>query len=201
MSILNPIYSSVVIDYLYSQFHQDPTIGIACLYADYRDKDGQILVNILGSILHQLLTTTTEPIPEEVIKKLQDLQNRRDKLGIDGCLALLKIQLCQLKYAFICIDAIDELEEKVRLKLLNILKELCTQNIRLFLTGRHHVESEVQKRLQAAQKYSVVISASQQDIEIFLRQQMIDDFYMEDAMDEMLERDIIDTIVKKSQGM
>ena len=191
-------YSSVVIDYLYSQFHQHPKIGIACLYADYKDQNSQNLVNILGSLLHQLLTTTTE-IPEEVIQKLQDLRNRRGKLGTADCIALLKIQLHQLKRAFICIDAVDELEPKVRRELFNVLKEFCANNIRLFLTGRQHIERDVQKCFQP--QYTVVISASQQDIEVFLRKQILDDPYAEDAMDKALERDIIDTIVKKSQGM
>ncbi|KAF8436100.1 hypothetical protein BGX38DRAFT_1262515, partial [Terfezia claveryi] len=45
------VISSVVIDELYSQFHEYPTIGIACLYADYKDQNNQILVHILGSFL------------------------------------------------------------------------------------------------------------------------------------------------------
>ena len=199
MSLMNLSCSSAVIDYLYSQFHQHPTIGIACLYADYKDQNSQTLVNILGTFLHQLLTTTTEPIPDKVLDELQDIKNRRGKLGTEDCLVLLKIRLHQLKCAFICIDAVDELEPKVRRELLNILKELCTENIRLFLTGRQHIESDVQKCFQ--QKYRVIISASQQDIEVFLRKQIHDDPYAEDAMDQALEKDIIDTIVKRSHGM
>ena len=114
MSPMNLPYSSVVIDYLYSKFHQHPTIGIACLYADYKDQTSQTLVHILGCFLYQLLITATEPIPDEVTKKLQDIKQQRGKLGIEDCLALLKIRLHQLQHAFICIDAVDELEPKVR---------------------------------------------------------------------------------------
>ena len=192
---------SVVIDYLYSQFHHHPTIGIACLYADYKDQNSQTLVHILGSLLYQLLITTTEPIPDEVIKKLQDIKQYRGKLETKDCLALLEIRLLQLQHAFICIDAVDELEPKVRRELLNVFRELCTKNTRLFLTGRQHIESEVQKCFQVAQGYAVVISASKQDIEVFIRQQIIEDPYMEDAMNEALEKDIIAAIVEKSQGM
>ena len=178
-------------------------VGIACLYTDYKDHNSQTLVNILGSLLHQLLTTTTGPIPGDIITQLQDLKNRRGKLGTKDCIALLKIQLHQLKRAFVCIDAIDELEPKVRRELLTVLKELSTNNmnIRLFLTGRQHIESEVQKCFQIAQGHAVIISASQQDIEAFIRQQIKDDPYTEEAMDEGLERDIITVIIEKSQGM
>ena len=198
---MNLLYSSVVIDYLYSQFHQHPKIGIACLYADYKDQNSQTLVHILGSFLYQLLISTAEPIPDEVIQRLQDIKQHRRKLETNDCLALLEICLHQLQHAFICVDAIDELDPKVRRELFNVLKELCTKNTQVFLTGRQHVESEVQKCFQVSQEYKAVISASQQDIEVFVRQQIIEDPYMEDAMDEALENDIIAAIIEKSQGM
>ena len=71
----------------------------------------------------------------------------------------------------------------------------------MLFRSRQHVESEVQKCLEVAQGYGVVISASQQDIEVFLRQQIRDDPYVEDAMDAVLEKNIIAAILEKSQGM
>ena len=194
-------YSSVVIDDLYSQFYQRTNIGIACLYADYKDQNTQTVVHILGSFLHQLLATATEPIPDEVIQKLQEIKRLRGKLSTEDSLALLKIRIHQLKQAFICIDAVDELEPSVCRQLLRILEQLSTKNIRIFLTGRHYIQSEVQKCFQIAQKYTVTISASSPDIEAFTRQQILDDPYAEGAMDEVLETEIIDAIIEKSQGM
>ena len=186
-----------MVDNLYSQLHTNPHIGIACLYADFKDRTNQTLGNILGSFLHQLLTTTTDPIPDEITKKLQE---QKGKLATKDCLALLQIRLHQLKHVFICIDAIDELDPKVCRELLIILAELCTRNIRLFLTGRGHIESEVQKCLQALPTYTVTINSNEQDIEAFVGQQIIDDPYP-DAMDEVLERDIINAMIQKSKGM
>ena len=88
----------------------------------------------------------------------------------------------------------------VRRELLNILKELCTRNIRLFLTGRGHIENEVQKCLQVTQKYTVVISANKQEIEAFVGQQIKYDPHP-GAMDEVLEKDIMNVVIEKSQGM
>ena len=192
--------SSVVVDNLYSQFHQHPNIGIACLYADYKDQPNQTLVHILGSFLRQFLTTATEPIPDEVIQELQGIRLRGGKLGTEESLALLKTRLHQLKHAFICIDAVDELEPKVRWQLLNILKELGAKNIHLFLTGRDHAVIDIQNYLQVGQRFQVVIGAGHQDIEAFLREQIADDPYP-DAMDQELIEDIVDAIIKKSQGM
>ena len=170
------------------------------MYADYKDQTSQSLVHILGCFLHQFLTTAMEPIPDEVIQKLQDIRRRFGKLGTEDTLALLKLRLQQLQHAFICIDAVDELEPKVRRQLLKVLKELSTNNTHVFLTGRGHIENEVQDCLQALQIYKVDISASQQDIQAFVREQIADDPYP-DAMDQVLVEDIVDGVINKSQGM
>ena len=113
---------------------------------------------------------------------------------------MLKIRLHQLKRAFICIDAVDELEPKVLQQLLNVLKELLTHNAHLFLTGRGHIESEVQKYLQVVQEYKVTISAKEKDIQEFVEQQIADDLNP-DAMDELLAKEVINAIITNSQGM
>ena len=195
------LYSSVVIDDLFTQLNDHSHIGIACLYADYKDQSNQTLVHILGSFLHQFLTNTPAPIPGEVTKKLQDIRRQGKKLGIEDILALLETRFTQLKRKTICIDAIDELEPKTLQQLLKVLKGLITKNnIRLFLTGRPHIETEVQRYLQVVQMCKVDIIANQQDIQEFVRQQITDDLNP-DAMDEVLAKDIEDAIIEKSQGM
>ena len=174
-------------------------MGIACLYADYKDKTSQTLAHILGSFLRQFLTTASEPIPKEVTHKLRNIQRRGGKVRINDYLTLLHIRLRQLGHAFICIDAVDELEPKVRQQLLSILKELGSKT-RIFLTGRSYIESEVQKHFHIMEGYTVNICASQQDVQEFIRQQILDDTN-EYAMDKVLEKEIIDTISQKSQGM
>ena len=190
-----------MIDDLYFRFHQvDPNIGIACLYADYKDQNNQTLAHILGSFLRQFLTTGSKHTPDQVIEKLKDIQKRGGKSGRNDILALLEIRLQQLKCAFICIDAVDELEQEVQQQLLDVLKGLSTNNTRLFLTGRGHIESEVQKRLQVVQENKIDITASQQDIQDFLEQKVKDDRNPQ-VMDEGLAKDIVHAIMKKSQGM
>ena len=190
-----------MIDDLYSQLNKHPNIGIACLYADYKDQSNQTLDHILGSFLRQLLTIAQDP-PDHVVEKLNKIRHQGKKVNTEDILALLKGQLDPLKRMFICIDAVDELEPKVRQKLLNVLKELATirTNIRLFLTGRGYVENEVQIHFNIAQKFKVIINASQQDIQEFVLQEIKADLNS-GAMDEVLEKDIVDTITKKSDGM
>ena len=161
------------------------------------------MAHILGSFLRQFLTAVSETIPDKIIQKLNDIQNGGRKVETEDILALLKMRLYQLKRSFICIDAVDELDPKVRQQLLDFLKELVTNyNTHLFLTGRSHVESEVQKHLKVKHGYTVNISATQHDIQEFVKQQIKEDHNLNpEAMDEVLEKDILDGIIKKSQGM
>ena len=89
----------------------------------------------------------------------------------------------------------------VRQALLNILKELVTKyNTHLFITGRGHIESDVQKRFKAVQRYD--INASQHDIREFVRQTIEEDQDLNpEAMNKGLAKDIEDTILEKSMGM
>ena len=73
--------------------------------------------------------------------------------------------------------------------------------MQLFLTGRHHIENDVQRFFQVVQEYTVVISASPQDIEAFIKKQIIRNPYAVDAMNDVLKKDIIDAIVQRSHGM
>ena len=169
------------------------------MYADYKDTTNQTLVHILGCFLRQLLQ---KPIPNTVTQKLQDIRFQCKKIEAKDNFDLLKIQLQQLKRTFICIDAIDELDPKVRRQLLGELKKLNTHNTRLFLTGRSHIESEVEKYFQVAQDCIVTISASDQDVREFVRQQIKEDSDQDsEAMDEVLAKEIEDAIVRRSQGM
>ena len=178
-------------------------IGIACLYADYHNQSNQTLTHILGSFVRQLLTSAQVPIPDEIIQKLNRIQYYNREVGTEDTLEFLKVQLRQLKCAFICIDAVDELGPKVRQQLLSILKELATNsNIRLFLTGRGHIETEVQNHFEIPQGYTVNISANQDDIREFVRQQIRENYdgMNPEAMDEVLAKDIENTIIEKSKG-
>ena len=192
-------HSSVAIDDLYYQLDPHSHIGVACLYADYKDQSNQTLEHILGSFLCQFLVSAP-PIPEEVVKKLDSIRHQHKKVEIDDILTILKIRLHQFKRIFICIDAVDELEPKVLQQLLNVLKGFVSSDTRLFLTGRGHIESEIRKYFNIAQAYTAIISATEQDIKAFVEQQITDDLNS-DAMDEMLAKDIVDTIISKSQGM
>jgi len=111
--------------------------NVAYIHCDYRDQTSQIVVNILGSVLRWLLTETIITILESIKEKVQ-----RAKIG-----EILKVFLLHLHRSFLCLDALDELESRTRFTL---LKALRTEfgSARIFLTGRPHIEPEVNGALQ-----------------------------------------------------
>ena len=140
------IISSIVIDHLFAQSNATQSrIGIACLYCDYRDQDSQGLQNIIECFLSQLLAPLSQ-IPDEVATVLDCIKKANRRLEIKDALPLLKTVLQQYECVFICIDALDELAQRNRTQLLEALHEVQTG--RIFLTGRHHIQEEVIKRLQ-----------------------------------------------------
>ena len=197
-----------MIDHLYSQVTEQATskTSVVCLYADYRDWGNQTLVPILGSFLHQLLTGAgLLHIPNEVIDKLKGVEERNTKVELGDVLAMLKVVLARVDSSFLCIDALDELEPQTRRQLLEILSnelQLGGKTIRLFFTGRLHMQSEVQNYFGIRQEQEVEITASENDIRQFVSHKIARDRRANpDAMNEALVAEILLALVARSQGM
>ncbi|RPB26204.1 hypothetical protein L211DRAFT_804942, partial [Terfezia boudieri ATCC MYA-4762] len=188
--------SSMVIDHLVSHYGEH---RVAYIYCDYRDKTNQNLLNIMGSILKQHLAITVE-IPDAVVQLLESQQNISGKADVSQMLKFVIPQLAVSGH-FLCIDALDELEPGTRFEL---LKALQTEfgNSRIFLTGRHHIASDVSRILQISSVDSIQITPNPIDIRAYLSYEMELDWERNpDDMNEQLKEKILDGIVSKAQGM
>ena len=118
---------------------------------------------------------------------------------------LLTVLDQHFKYTFICIDALDELEEEARHSTIAWLKVLLTKKsgVRLFLTGRPHVRERLERGLTIAGDgavQSIEIKASHEDIQQFMKFK-IDRDDNPGAMNDKLRAEIEETIMSHSQGM
>jgi len=177
---------------------------VAYLYCDYRDKTNQSLLNILGSILKQLLTATTKT-PDAVANVLESLRKEGRRVGVSDVLQMLKITIQHLIMnatgPFLCIDALDELESRVRLELLKAIQSEFG-SMRIFLTGRPHIASDVSRMLQLRQEEAIQIIPNPIDVRAYLSHEIDLDWEMNpDDMNERLKEEIVDAIVTKAQGM
>ena len=189
-------FSSLVIDHFYGR----RGMAVAGLYCDYLDRKEQTTSNMLGAMLKQLVGKGS--IPPEIRKAFEDA---KDHFGgvrpqVPQLVNLLKGVIAQRKRVVICIDGLDESLPAYRTGLLNSLKAIAQRlsNVRLYLTGRPFIRSEVEKYFPGVDTISV--SPTRKDTEALLRMKLEEDVGS-DAMDERLSTDIMRIIPEKMSEM
>jgi len=188
--------SSVVIDDLITRHGE---ANVAYIYCDYRDQTSQTVANILSSVLRQFLTTASY-VPESIITTLESIKKKDQRAEIGDISKMLKVLLPRLDRSFLCLDALDELEPRTRFTL---LKALRTEfgSARILLTGRPHIEPEVNRALQT-QPDAMHIEANEGDIRGFLIHEIEEDMNINpDDMNEQLREEILEAIISKAGGM
>ena len=190
---MNHGISSLVIDTLCKQPVRG-NAGVACYYFDFAVQEEQFPVAILGSVLRQVVGGL-DLVPEKIVKAFRD---GKEVIGGQG-LALSEIieflqDISSSRSTFICMDALDECPAGQRVGLLDSLSQILHKSpgARIFLTGRSHIRSEVEKHF-SGRVVSRLITPSKNDIIIFLRSKLKADT-MPDAMDESLEEEIMKNI-------
>ena len=185
--------SSLVIDKLCDEaIEGDPTV--ACFYFDFAARSEQSPLNMLGSLLRQLVSGEGE-IPHMVA---QEFRKERGAIGgrglqVPGILKMFK-SITTTKRVFICVDALDECVLEHRMVVLGSLGEILQgfPNIRLFITGRPQVRSEVERELGEAATF-VLIRATEDGVLRFLREKLRKDT-IPNMMSSTLEGDIMESI-------
>ena len=191
--------SSLVIDALCDEPGEED-IAIAAFYCDFSDPQQQTTVNIMGAILKQLVTR------EEVLGHIQvAFQKAKRDLGGRGnrlpdMVRMLKWAVAALPRVFICIDAVDECLPKNLPELLESLKDVLQESptMRIFVTGRPHVEVEIVRYF--ATGVTVPISPSTHEIKRYLEKKLEMDT-MRDAMPDALRADILRIVPERISEM
>ena len=167
---------------------------VACFYFDFASRSEQSPVNMLGSLLRQLVTGQSE-IPEAIA---QDFRKEKMSIGgrglqVSGILNMFQI-IAAARRTFICVDALDECVPEHRMIVLESLGQMLqgSPNTRLFMTGRPHVRSEVERKLGAAAAF-VSIRATEDGVLGFLREKLRKDT-IPNIMTSTLEGEIMKSI-------
>jgi len=185
--------SSRVIDKLCDEAVEEDTV-VACFYFDFAARHEQSPVNILGSLLRQLVSGLEE-IPEAVVR---GFRNQRKVIGdrglyVSGILKMFQT-VTATKRTFICVDALDECVPEHRMVVLESLGQIVqgSGNTRIFVTGRSHIRSEVDRRLDGAATF-ILIEPTGDGIVNYLREKLRSDTTPEE-MNSTLEANIIESI-------
>ena len=185
--------SSLVIDKLCDEAGEGDATVVG-FYFDFAARGEQSPVNMLGSLLRQLVGGEGE-IPETIDR---DFRKEKGAIGgrrpqVPGILKMFQT-IAATKRAFICVDALDECVPENRMVVLGSLGEILqgSPNTRLFMTGRPHVRSEVERELGGAATF-VFIQVTEDGVLRFLREKLRKDT-IPDMMSSTLEEDIMKSI-------
>jgi len=185
--------SSLVIDKLCDEAREGDT-AVMCFYFDFAARNEQSPVNMLGSLLRQLVSGP-EGIPEAVV---QGFREQRSGIGgrglqVSGILKMFQT-ITATKRTFICVDALDECVPEHRMVVLESLRQILqgSPNTRIFMTGRPQVRSEVEKRLSGAAAF-ISIQPTEDGVVRYLRDKLRNDTTPE-IMSSTLEAEILKSI-------
>ena len=186
-------HSSLVIDKLCDEAVKgDPTV--ACFYFDFAARNEQSPINMLGSLLRQLVSGQRK-IPEAIV---EDFEKEKSVIGgrglqVSGILKMFQA-ITATRRTFICVDALDECVPEHRRVVLESLGQMLqgSPNTRLFMTGRPHVRSEVERELGGAATF-ILIQATEDGLVSFLRDKLRKDT-IPNVMSGTLETDIMKSI-------
>jgi Cdc6-like AAA superfamily ATPase len=101
------IITSIIIEHLSTKFHNDSNTGIAYLYCNYRQQQKQKPIDLLASLLKQLVQE--KPSMHESVKNLYERhKDKRTCPSLEEILKALHSVVVDYSRAFIIIDALDE---------------------------------------------------------------------------------------------
>jgi len=185
--------SSLVIDKLCDEAGEGDT-AVMCFYFDFAARNEQSPVNMLGSLLRQLVSGLGG-IPEAVV---QDFRKQRKGIGGRGLQVAEILKMLQTitstKRTFICVDALDECAPEHRMVVLESLRQILqgSRNTRIFMTGRPQVRSEVERRFDRAAAF-ISIQPAEDGVIRYLRDKLQNDSTPE-IMSSALEAEILKSI-------
>ena len=190
--------SSLVIDKLCNEAEEEEDTTVMCFYFDFAARNEQSPVNMLGSLLRQRVSGT-ERIPESVV---QSFRKRRRGIGgrglqVAGILKMFQT-ITATKRMFICVDALDECAPEHRMVVLESLRQIVqgSSDVRVFMTGRPQIRSEVEKTLDGAAAF-ISIQPTEDGVVRYLRDKLSNDTAPE-RMSSALEAEIMKTLPEMS---
>ena len=155
-----------MVDDLLTRFQNDPSIGIAYLYCNFRRQDQQKAKDLLESLLKQLAQSQSS-LPSNV-KELYDRHKiKRSRLSLDEVSRCLQSVAAIYSRVFIIVDALDECQvsDGCRTRFLTeILNLQDKRGVNVFATSRF-IPEIINEFEGSAQ---LEIRASEQDVRTYL---------------------------------
>ncbi|GAM42216.1 hypothetical protein TCE0_043f15975 [Talaromyces pinophilus] len=192
------ILTSIVIRYLHDKFGNDPTVGIAYLYCNFRQQHEQKSADLVVSLLKQL--AQEQPSVPEAVRNLYNLHKaKQTRPSPDEIRNILHHIAVTYSRIFIIVDALDECQlsyEGREVFLREIFHLQAKAGINIFATSRYIQDIEA----KFDQSIRLEIRASDTDVERYLDQKL-QDFPSWILKDSSLQTEIKSKIARAVDGM
>ena len=173
-------------------------MGVAFFYCDYRDQENQSTLNMVASILKQLISSKPA-LPLPVVNLYERFEKSQNTFRLKALEPTLLLVYQEFRRSFVIIDALDECDAvRHRKSFLQVLKGLEGTSVRLFITSRP-CSGDIKRSLGAFPQ--VTIEADSMDIRNFLTETIDHNDGTADIIDEALKEDIVEGIAKRAEGM
>jgi hypothetical protein len=164
------IITAIVISELNARFQNDPDVGIAYLYCDFRQQDEQKAEDLLASLLKQL-SQKLPSMPDSVEALYNDHKHKRTRPSINEISGALHSVAAMYSKVFIAVDALDECQDSNGCRqrfLSDVLSLQAKTGANLFMTSR--AIPEVTAMFEDAR--SIEIRANKEDVGKYLDSHM-----------------------------
>lgn len=158
--------TSIIVEHLQTKFRNDPNIAIAYLYCNFRRQQEQKPIDLLASLLKQLIQRRPS-IPENVTSLYKHHYNERSRPSFNEISKVLHSIVTNYSRAFIIIDALDECHISNRgrgILLSDVFNLQVKTGVNLFVTSRFI--PEIMKEFERGT--SLEIRASDKDVQKYL---------------------------------
>ena len=158
---------------------------------------------MIGSLVRQI-SLRAPRIPSEIKSAFDESKKEGgDGLRLPDMVKLFVQVIGSIEVVYLCIDAVDEVLPQHRLEFLRALRQIIRDapNVRLFLTGRPYIRTELDKHLTEG-AYAIHIVADQGDITRYLNKKMDDDDDQDPGlMTDDLKNNIMETMLENASEM
>ena len=193
-------------------FLSTPTLEkLAYFYCNRAEENRRNPENILNTLIQQLAQTESED--DKLLKPVIDIYQDREKKGQKSSrLTLTESQelLVQLTDIYpqttICIDALDEVENGIRMQLLKSLKHIVETSknlVKIFATTR--MDTDILRQFEMFPRIELQPDDNVSDINQFVgtkvQSTINDGLLLGGVVDHALKAEICDVLCERSKGM
>lgn len=193
-------YRAIIVDKLRNQFEHDSGVGVASIYCNYKEEDEQSQENLLAGVWRQLILNKNA-LSDDVKDVYKEHADKDTRPTLHAVAEILAKEIARYRIVYVVVDALDELPEARRIRLMERLQKIqdSQTGLRLLVTSRMY--DSIARHFEGQPRLE--IKASTEDVREYVRGRITRGSRLERHVlkDPTLARDIENTVAGKAEKM